>query len=74
MTVTDTSWCWIDRINTTAAIAVTHLNMGLMTMCKDVDCMKCERANLRFPGLDFLMWRSELGWPTVLDNDLVKGV
>lgn len=33
------------------------------------ECPLCLIAD--YPhGLDFLMWRTELGWPTVLDADL----
>ena len=43
-------------------------------MCCDRECVKCVNANLYHHGLDFLMWRTQLGWPTVLDTDLPMGV
>ena len=36
------------------------------------DCLACVVVSLKHPGLDFLMWRVELGWPTVSDTDLAK--
>lgn len=40
-----------------------------MNMC---ECVKCTTAS-KFRGVDFLMWRVELGWSTVRDDDLLMG-